>query len=649
MRLAYIHKNKIQNLLLLWLLTGLGALLYGQDLSFSGQDLDALMRMREEYYFSVKVSDFNEIQELNHLVSVDQVRDSEVVCYADPEQYQLLLSKGYSPTLLTPPSMLEEAGMYDGRSRAGYEWDAYPTYEAYESMMEEYASTHPDRCTLMTLGTLESGRKIMLVRLNNGVTEGKPKFLYTSTMHGDETTGYILMLRLIDHLLTSTSSEVQCLMDSLDIFICPNANPDGTYYGGNHTVNGARRYNANRVDLNRNYKDFDDGDHPDGKDYALETQWFMQLAYDYPFTMGANYHGGAEVANYPWDTYQPIHPDDAWWRYVSQQYATTVKQHNSSYFCNPSSSGITNGYAWYTITGSRQDFMNYFAECRELTIECSNTKCPNASNLPTYWTYNKEALLQYMREALRGIHGVVRDTFTGETIPGASIVIENHDAFGSDVSSHSAGDFHRPIKGGTYTLTVSKEGYQPYTQSVTIADGQRLDLDIELMPSNLQQATYHLTNGWNWWVPTLDLGEDHALQTLEQALGNRASVIKSQNDGVAYYTEATGWVGSLQNLHLNQMYMIETNQNLDLTLTGLPFDPETLDITLLPGWNWMVSPVSQNTSINEALTPFEPQPGDIIKSYRRFAIYIEGYGWFGTLTTLKPGEGYMYHSNTDDK
>ena len=232
--MAYKNKNMIRVLLMLWLLTSVGALLQGQD-------LDSLMRMREEYYFSVKVSDLSEIQELNRIVSVDKVTGDEVVCYAAPEPYQQLLDRGYHPTLMTPPSMLEEVRMYDGRSKAGYEWDAYPTYEAYESMMEEFASTHPDRCTLMTLGTLESGRKIMLARLNNGISEGKPKFLYSSTMHGDETTGYILMLRLIDHLLTSTDPEAQCLMDSLDIFICPNANPDGTYYRGNHTVIGSRR------------------------------------------------------------------------------------------------------------------------------------------------------------------------------------------------------------------------------------------------------------------------------------------------------------------------------------------------------------------------------------------------------------------------
>jgi len=87
---------------------------------------------------------------------------------------------------------------------------------------------------------------------NNGTSEGKPKFLYTSTIHGDETTGWILMLRLIDYLLENpTLPECQNILENIDLYICPNTNPDGTYHGGNNTVNGATRANANGIDMNR--------------------------------------------------------------------------------------------------------------------------------------------------------------------------------------------------------------------------------------------------------------------------------------------------------------------------------------------------------------------------------------------------------------
>jgi hypothetical protein len=321
------------------------------------------------------------------------------------------------------------------------------------------------------------------VRINNGQANGKPKFLYTSTMHGDEVTGMILMLRLIDELCTSTDTRIVNLINSLDIFIFPCTNPDGTYYGGNNTVTGARRNNGNNIDLNRHFPDFDDGAHPDGASYYQdEAQWMMNLAQEYLFTMGANYHGGAEVVNYPWDTYQPVHPDDAWWQLVSREYANLAQAVHSNYMTDENN-GITNGYAWYTITGSRQDYMNYYGQCRELTLECSSSKTPSASQLPNYWNYNHNSMLTFMEQCLKGVHGVVLDANTNQPIEGVTVTVQNHDHHGSSVTSHAVGDFHRPIKGGSWTFKFTKEGYCSETVDVAIADGARVDLTVYLSPS----------------------------------------------------------------------------------------------------------------------------------------------------------------------
>jgi hypothetical protein len=448
----------------------------------SQKDLIKLMCERNEYYFTLKVNKPTEIQAISDLCSIDRTDGKTVVCYANQQQYDKMLQAGYQPTLLTPPSLLEEAKMWDG-NRATYEWDSYPTYSQYESMMQAYPSSvvNGRTCTLMTLGTLSSGRKIMGVRINNNDTVGKPKFLYTSTIHGDETTGWILMLRLIDELCTNTDSRIVNLIDNLDIFIFPNTNPDGTYYGGNNTVTGARRANANGIDMNRNYPDPHSSAHPDGNAYQTETQWFMTLAETYPFVMAANYHGGAEVVNYPWDNTSTRHADDAWWQYVSREYATLAQSVSSSYMTDENN-GITNGADWYTIGGGRQDYMNGYRQCREVTVECSTTKNPSASQLPTFWNYNHNAMLAYMEQCLNGIHGVVKDANTHEPIDGATITVQNHDDEYSIVSSHEVGDFHRPIKGGTWTLVISKSGYHSETVQVTVADDEREDITVNLTP-----------------------------------------------------------------------------------------------------------------------------------------------------------------------
>ena len=450
----------------------------------SQQELNQLMQQRNEYYFDFTLNGDDDLNAIARTISVDHVNGNVVTAYANNNDFARFQRFGYEVTLLTPPSMLEEHTMWDGNNRAEYDWDSYPTYEAYEAMMFQFATDHPDKCEIITLGTLASGRKILIAHLNNGTADGKPKFLYTSTIHGDETTGWILMLRLIDYLLENPDEpEVQTIMDNIDLYIGPNTNPDGTYHSGNNTVNGATRENAYGIDMNRNYADPHGGQHPDGHEYALETQWFMQLAQDIPFVMGANYHGGAEVMNYPWDNTYTLHADDAWYQLISHEYADECHKVNSSYMTDYNN-GVTNGAAWYMIGGGRQDYMNGFAQCRELTIECSNLKTPNASQLPNFWNYNKASLFLFMNQCIYGVHGIVTDSITGEPLE-ATITVTEHDDNFSFVESHlPVGDFHRPIKGGSYTFIISKDGYCPKMIDVTIADFETVNLNVQLVPGS---------------------------------------------------------------------------------------------------------------------------------------------------------------------
>ena len=492
----------------------------GNVMAQSQKELNQLMCERGEFYFTLKVEKPAEIQAINEICSVDAVKGKSVVCYANQKQYEKLLEAGYKPQLQTPPCMQEETVMWDGNNRAAYEWDSYPTYDAYQSMMEAFPSQAlSDRtCTLLDLGTLNSGRKILGVRLYKGQPDGKPRFLYSSTMHGDEVTGMMLMLRLIDEFCTSTDSRITNILENVDLFIFPLTNPDGTYYGGNSTMNSARRYNINGVDLNRNYKDYYNGDHPDGNAWALETQWTMQLAQDYLFTMSANYHGGAEVMNYPWDAVYTDHPDKAWWELISAEYVSNARTNSSSYMTDTYSSGVTNGADWYVITGSRQDYENAYGQCREITVECSSTKKPSASTMPTYWNYNHTAMLAFIEQCMNGVHGFVYDAMTNEPLQGVSVTVENHDNDLSKITTYNAGDFHRPIKGGTYTFTFAKQGYYSQSVQVTVADGQRVDLEIYLQPNlnlepnftasatnvslgqsiNFTDTSEGMTSSWSW-------------------------------------------------------------------------------------------------------------------------------------------------------
>ena len=463
----------------------------------SQRELQQLMRNRGEYYFTLSVDDPSQIQELSRICSVDGTDGRNVVAYANQQEYDRLIALGYQLELQTPPSLRANVTMWDGQGT--YNWDSYLTYPQYVNMMEGF----PDKaiegreCTLFSLGTLSTTnlRQLLGVRINNGNPEGKPKFLYTSTMHGDEITGMILMLRLIDELCTSTDSRIVNLVNDLDIYIMPLTNPDGTYKEGNNTVNSAQRYNGHSIDLNRNYKDYYQGAHPDGNSYEDETVWTMAFGDSLLFTMSANYHGGAEVMNYPWDAVYDDHADKDWYEYVCTEYVRIARQVYSSYMSDTYSDGVTSGAAWYVITGSRQDYMNAYGQCREVTVECSSTKTPAASQLPNFWNYNHNSMLAFMEQCRNGVHGVVRDADTGLPIEGVKVTVLNHDSETSFVTTHSVGDFHRPIKGGSYTFEFRKSGYCTETVDVTITDGQRVDLTVNLGHCEMQTECYNAVTG----------------------------------------------------------------------------------------------------------------------------------------------------------
>ncbi len=281
-------------------------------------------------------------------------------------------------------------------------WDRYPTYETYLSMMQHWVDSFPTLCHVDTIGTSVQGRLILSIYIQPHTYDDlyRPEFFYSSTIHGDEVTGYVMMLRLIDTLLCGYGNNPQYtdLINRTRISINPLANPDGTYYRGNNTVQGSRRYNANNVDLNRNYPD---PFHPAKETLQPENEQMIAYVSAHNFLLSANLHGGSEVMNYPWDSFtlaeQP-HPYADWWQDVCRRFVDTSRTYNSNHFRDVTASGYIAGGDWYVISGGRQDYMNYYHNCLEMTMELSSQKTLSSNRLPDYWMFLQHPLVNYIAE-----------------------------------------------------------------------------------------------------------------------------------------------------------------------------------------------------------------------------------------------------------
>jgi len=367
-------------------------------------------------------------------------------------------------------------------------WNRYPTYSVYLQMMSDFQTNFPEFCQIDTiLANTARNHAILAAKVGNLTdnVQNKPAFLYSAAMHGDEICGYVLMLRLIDYMLNNQSDPVVSkILNSVDLYICPLENPDGTFPTNNNSVSGSVRSNAGGYDLNRNYPEVNQTQQPTTT--IAEINAMLQFIQQKSIIMAGNFHGGAELYNYAWDywtTAQLQHPDRLWWMEVGWKFYDTLRQYSpATYFTDEG--GVTNGGDWYVVDGSKLDCLNYYYQCRDVTFEISATKKTPAANLPNYWNYLYRSLLHYVYESALGFSGTITDSITHTPLE-ALVFITSHDNNQSCVYSFlPAGKYHRPIKNGTYSVTYSAPGYRSKTFPITVVQDSLQIQNVELVPIN---------------------------------------------------------------------------------------------------------------------------------------------------------------------
>lgn len=516
------------------------------------QIIEQAFKNTKERYFSFSYQTKEQLNQLSKIISIDKVEGLKVYAYASRNDFDKFLNTSIDYQLLEHPNSHFSAAMFDATLKKTYAWDKYLTYDDYVNMMYQFANDYPTICQVFSIGKSVEGREILMAKISDNInsSEDEPQFLYSGQIHGDELVTSILMLRLIDYLTSNYGfdSQVNKLIDEIEIWINPLANPDGLYAGGNNTVNSATRFNANNVDINRNFPDPEDGDHPDGNPRQPETQLFMSLAENQHFTMSANTHSGVEVVNYPWDTWSKLAADDDWWQMVSREYADLAQANSPSGYMEGFDDGITNGYAWYTVAGGRQDYMNYFHQCREVTIEQSTAKYISNDLLPAYWDYNRQAMLNYLEQVTYGFRGKITDAETGNPIQ-AKIEIEGHDFDNSFVTSNLKGNYYRPIKSGNYALTFTADDYN----SLTITNQLLADFDTKTIDVQLQKTNTEIDESISSAFKIVNPVQNHRLKIISPVLIKHLKIYSvlgqllysNQVNAIAFELDLQHWKGGV--------------------------------------------------------------------------------------------------------
>lgn len=355
----------------------------------------------------------------------------------------------------------------------------YMTNADLEKAMKDFTKRCSKISRLYSIGKSVNGFALWVIEISDkpGEIEAEPAFKYIGNVHGDEPVGRELLLRLANWICDNYEKDplAKLIVENVHLHILPSLNPDG--------FSVRRRNNANNVDLNR---DFPDQFFPINEDLSLrqpETTAIMNWLREIRFTASATLHGGALVANFPWDgtedkrKYYYGCPDDQTFRFLARLYS---KSHRNMSFSIEFEDGITNGASWYPIYGGMQDWNYIHGGCFELTLEISDNKWPRASELPTIWEYNRKSMLNLVASLVKtGVHGRIFSLDQGKPLPGLVVV----KGINYTVKAHQAyADYHRLLEPGKiYEVTASSPGYKPKTTSVWLGENA-VTADFILIP-----------------------------------------------------------------------------------------------------------------------------------------------------------------------
>ncbi|WP_405841147.1 M14 family metallopeptidase [Streptomyces platensis] len=198
-------------------------------------------------------------------VSIDEVHARAVVITATRAQATAVRQLGHTLRKLPdPPGFATSPHKPRGKDfPTGY--TNYHTYDEATKEIDALVAKHPDILSKQVIGTSHEGRNLLALKLSKNVTkdEQEPEVLFTAHQHAREHLTVEMALYLLNEFTSKygSDSRITKMLDSREIWIIPDLNPDGGEYdiasGEFQSWRKNRQPNAGTsevgTDLNRNW------------------------------------------------------------------------------------------------------------------------------------------------------------------------------------------------------------------------------------------------------------------------------------------------------------------------------------------------------------------------------------------------------------
>ena len=315
--------------------------------------------------------------------------------------------------------------------------DGHRSPSEMNTAMETIAATYPAAAELVDIGTSVEGRPIIGLRLSP-TDAPHTRMRILGAHHGDETASAEVAIDAASRLLDDPDLSV---LDYAEVWVIPHVNPDG--------IAMLQRYNANSVDLNRNYgfewssSSFRPGD---DRFYETQAQAIRALSAWVDFGLGLSMHSGAVNLGWVWNYTTDRSPDEALLSDLANVYAED---------CTTDGFWTTNGADWYITNGDTTDWAYGRYGTLDYTLEVSLNKHPDEALMADVLDEHLDAVPAILAWPWWA-SGWVSDTETGLPVQATVTLLGSEQRIVSGPDGH----FSRPVGESLWAIEVSAPGYE---------------------------------------------------------------------------------------------------------------------------------------------------------------------------------------------
>jgi hypothetical protein len=395
--------------------------------------------------------------------------NGSALCYVTAAEQARLDASGLSYTVEKSDLKAFSQGFWNSDVPNGY----YETTEI-TAIADSLVNAFPNIVSKHVFGYNPQNYELAALKISDNPNddEFEAEVMFDAGIHGDEVGGPENAIRFARYICQNYGVDptITNLIDNREIWIYYMVNP----YGRDNMT----RYNSAGVDLNRDWGYMWDGEGSSTGPYSqVESRALRDCVYQRNFVVHTTYHSGTEYISCPWSYRASQCPDFDHILQLAGVYSSTSTYSNMQY-----GQGCT---GMYPINGSSKD-SNYGAwGAISWSMEISYSKQPPASQVMMYYNHNVPAMMAMIEYAGYGLQGTVTDATTGDPIPAVIFVNDYMPAY-TDVV---AGDYHKYVLPGTYSITVMANGYESQTiNNIAVTANSATTTNFQLQPADGQFA-----------------------------------------------------------------------------------------------------------------------------------------------------------------